>query len=177
MTHGLHVGIEGPSGSGKSYLVQGLVELLPKEQVYSLELASDKAVFYDTARLNRARFIIVPELQKPLKDRNGSTIEVVKTLTEGRDLDRLVARAQGPVTHQKISGKDKVLSYTLATENSFKKDAELSRRFIVLYTDTSQEHVQHVLAETAHRRFAGQKKCLSDADIRTLKCYLASLID
>ncbi|MDO8555850.1 MAG: hypothetical protein Q7R96_01600 [Nanoarchaeota archaeon] len=176
MVHGLHVGVEGPSGSGKSYIVQGLSELLPKEQVYTLELASDKAVFYDAVRVNNARFLIAPELQKPLKEKNGSTIEVLKTLSEGRDLDRLVTQTGGQVRHQVISGKNKVILYTLAMENSFKKDAELSRRFIVLYTDTSDEHVQHVLQESAMRQFADKNKNLDILETASLKRYLSSLI-
>jgi len=40
--------------------------------------------------------------------------------------------------------KDKVIIYTLAKENSFKKDIELSRRVMQLITDSTPEHIQAI---------------------------------
>ena len=175
--HGLHIGIEGPAGSGKSHVVRAMQPLLPQEQVYVLQLATDKAVFYDAGRINKARFIIAPELQKPVKDRNGSTIEVLKDLGEGKDAERIVTRSNGQVYHQVIYAKGKVIIYTLATENAFKKDAELGRRFVALYTDTSPQHIQNVLEESAARRLKGkQERKLSPEETQSLQNYVRYLI-
>ncbi len=175
--YGLHIGIEGPAGSGKSHIVKAMLPLLPKEQVYVLSLATDKAIFYDADRVNKAKFIIAPELQKPVKDRNGSTIEVLKDLGEGKNVERIVTKPNGQVFHQVINSKGKVVIYTLATENLFKKDAELGRRFVALYTDTSGQHIQNVLeAGAVHRLQGEQKRNLSLEETKSLQDYVSYLI-
>lgn len=148
--HGMSFGIEGSSGSGKSYAVNLLMELLPKDRVYSMELSSRTAEMYNCDEINQARIIYIPELQKAIRG-NPMALEVVKNLTEGRDAVRRV-KAGAATLEQRIEGNKSVI-YTLATENLTKKDAELTRRFFTLYTDDSEEQTARIMEYLALGQF------------------------
>ncbi len=149
---GASFGVEGSSGSGKTFVVDKLVRLLP--DVYTVGQASNVAVFHDAERINGSRFLYIPELQKAMQRKNAPIIEVIKDLTEGKDATRLVARTGGGVTTYAIK-RGVTLIYTLAAENDFKKDEESSRRFLQFYTDASPAHLDAIHAAKARERWAG----------------------
>ncbi|MDP2749826.1 MAG: hypothetical protein Q8O89_03265 [Nanoarchaeota archaeon] len=144
--HGMNFGVEGPSGSGKTQLVKSLMKLLPDNAVYEMELSSKTAELYNADEINRAKIIYIPELQKAL---TGSplVLEIVKTISEGRDVVRKIV--SNGKTKQQIINSGKSFIYTLADENKLKKDAELSRRFFTIKTDTSDEQTDKVLSYLA----------------------------
>lgn len=175
----LSFGIEGNSGSGKTFLVGALIDLLPKNDVYELGLASEQAPFHDSKRINTCRFIYIPEIQKAMNSRNkaGSIIELIKNLTEGKDASRIVTEGRGEVTEYRIKAGVTII-YTLALENCFKKDNETSRRFIRLMTDTSREHIDDVMQYKAEERCSiNGEKCLSKEGIKRIKNHLKSCIE
>lgn len=167
-------GVEGPSGSGKTFVVDRLFSILPEESVYRVGLSSDNAIFNDLEQLNKAEFLYIPELQKAMERRKGSTVEAIKDLTEGKDAVRIVTAKKGKCDEYKIE-KGKTIIYTLAHENSFKKDIETRRRFVVLYTDSSPEHVEDVLSAKARQRISPDAG-FTEADFEELKTHLDSCI-
>ncbi len=168
-------GVEGPSGSGKTFVMDGLINLLPEESVYKIGLSSDNAIFNDLERLNKAEFLYIPELQKAMDRKKGSTVEAIKDLTEGRDAVRIVTAKKGKCDEYRI-GKGKALIYTLAHENGFKKDIETGRRFAVFYTDCSPEHVDVVLSAKARSRCSPEAAGFTENDFDDLRNHLSSCI-
>ncbi len=177
LTNGLHVGIEGPSGSGKSQIANTLIDLMPKEAVYRLELCTESVLMNNTDAINGCNILYVPELQKPYKGSGAKTpmiAEIIKTLTEGRDATRKVTVKPGEVVEYTIYAGIAVM-YTLADENAFKKDDETARRFIRLQTDTSEEHKSAVRDAKAQAAFHKQEQTVdvqSEAELRSYMEYL-----
>ncbi|MBN2566894.1 hypothetical protein JXB02_02285 [Candidatus Woesearchaeota archaeon] len=139
-----HFGIEGPSGSGKTFIVEPLIALI-EDEVYRMELAARTAETYNTDEINAKRIIYVPELQKAVKGSGFLVTEMLKNLTEGKDFVRRVKSPRDDTVTAYRIGAGKGVIYTLAFENDFKKDVELSRRVFQLYTDISKEHNQRVI--------------------------------
>ena len=67
--------IKAYSGTGKTVIMEAIMGLLPKEFIHTLEHLSETAVWYDADKINRARFVIIPEAQKLPEP----VMEVVKT--------------------------------------------------------------------------------------------------
>ncbi len=166
-------GIEGPSGSGKSHLVNPLVELF-EDEVYTMELSSETAEMYNAEEINNHEIIYIPELQKAMNRGNNIVVEVVKNITEGRDANRRVRDQSKKENIVQTISHDKEIIYTLAFENNYNKDQELSRRFLQLYTDNSKEHLEDVLNEDAKRRMMTreEKRKITDEEIQGLKQHL-----
>ncbi len=146
-------GVEGYSGSGKTFITDKLIELV-QDKVYRIGLSSAQAIFHDAARINGRQIIYIPELQKAMKERNSPIIEVIKDLTEGKDASRVVTQKSGRGTIRFTINKGVSIIYTLALENEYKKDEESSRRFIRLRTDSSIEHLNEIHQDKARKRFS-----------------------
>jgi ABC-type glutathione transport system ATPase component len=67
-------GVEGYSGSGKTFITDKLIELV-EDKVYTIGLSSKLAIFSDLMRMNTKQIIYIPELQKAMQDRNSAIIE------------------------------------------------------------------------------------------------------
>lgn len=170
--HGLCFGIESLSGSGKTYTLNIILDLLPKEYVYIIPQASDKAIMYDTEKVNQAKIIVVTELQKSAN--NKTVIEVLKDLGEGRTAERKVTKAdRSGVEEQKIEAGKSII-YTLALENWFKKDRELERRYFQLYTDISEGQTRRILSSAAQKEYLTEEdlRIMSDGEILALKEHI-----
>ncbi|RME78399.1 hypothetical protein D6774_01280 [Candidatus Woesearchaeota archaeon] len=133
---GLHVGVEGASGTGKSHLVNAFLDCLD-EHIYTCSLSSPTATYYDE-NITTSTIIYFSELQKAGRDK--TLIEMIKDLSEGKESIRKVTRGQQTHTLRIPAGKQ--LIYTLADENNYTLDHELSRRFIRLKTNTTEEAIR-----------------------------------
>lgn len=165
--HGLCFGIESLSGSGKSFTADLLMELLPEEYVYKIELTSNTALMYEADAINQKRIIYIPELQKALNNSNPINLEIIKNLTEGKGISRTV-RAKGENVEFTIN-PGKAVIYTLALENAFKKDVELSRRVFTLTTDISEEQTRKIIEAIAKKGYQANKS--SQVKIAGLKAH------
>ena len=177
LASGLHIGIEGPSGSGKSKIANTLIDLVSEQDVYRLELATDTVLMNDVNAINQRKVLYIPELQKAYRRTSGTTpmiAEIVKTLTEGRDAVRKVTLRPGDVASYTINAGITVV-YTIADENPFKKDIETARRFIRLETDTSEEHKGAIRQAKADEAFS-KKQYIRDevlhVELREFMSYL-----
>ena len=56
--------IKAYSGTGKTVIMDAVFGLLPEEYYHTIEHLSDTAVWYEMDKINRARFIAIPEAQK-----------------------------------------------------------------------------------------------------------------
>ncbi|MCC7574093.1 hypothetical protein KO361_00675 [Candidatus Woesearchaeota archaeon] len=151
-SNNLSFGVEGFSGSGKTFVVDKLIDLFDVNDLYRLDLSSKMAVFYDSKNINGFRTIYIPELQKALQDTKSPIVEVVKNLTEGKDVKRVVTDYKNKGSKVFNITKGKSVIYTLASENYFKKDEELNRRFLRFKTNSSEEHLDDVLNSKSLKR-------------------------
>ena len=56
--------IKAYSGTGKTVIMDAVFNLLPDEYYHTIEHLSETAVWYEADKINRARFVAIPEAQK-----------------------------------------------------------------------------------------------------------------
>ena len=76
--------IKAYSGTGKTVIMDAIFGLLPDEFYFTMEHLSETAVWYEMDKINRARFVAIPEAQKLPEP----VMEVVKTWGDGRAAQR-----------------------------------------------------------------------------------------
>lgn len=158
------IGLEGMSGSGKSYQTDAILSLFPKSFIYEMGLQSNLANWYDRDKINKAHIIYVTELQKAAN--NLELIETLKNIGEGKPITRKVTNKQrNGVDELVIDSKDKIFFYTLAFENKAEVDTELGRRRIGFITDISNEQTRNILEDKVRRRYFGIDKKVLDAKV------------
>ena len=54
------VAIEGMSGSGKTRIIEAVQNLIPASKVLEIKLGSEKSAWYQSHRINKATYIIIP---------------------------------------------------------------------------------------------------------------------
>jgi len=135
--------IKAYSGTGKTVIMDAIFALLPEEFYYVLEHLSETAVWYDAEKINRARFIAIPEAQKLPE----AVIEVVKTWGDGRSAFRKRTDVTiGDTVETQIYAK--YVFMCVAVENSKGAayfDAELERRCMIMHTNPTVEQTERVL--------------------------------
>jgi len=168
----MHFGIESLSGSGKSFTMDILMDLLPEGSVYTMELASTTAEFYNADEINRHPLIYIPELQKAMRTNRELTTEILKNLTEGKPARRKVRNQKEQSIDEFVIWPGKGVMFTLAVENDFKYDDEFSRRVFVLRTDISEEQTQRINHATALRQQGeGPRKTRHYSDLKAHIAY------
>ncbi len=170
-------GVEGYSGSGKTFLTDALLNLIQDKYVYRMGLSSNLAILNDSKNINGKKFIYIPEIQKAMNKKDAPIAEVIKNLTEGKDANRIVTLSQGKTKQYHIKAGITVI-YTLAIENYFKKDDETSRRFLRLFTDHSEEHINEILDYKARSRcFFNDESRMSEEGLEELKFHIDNCIN
>ncbi|MCK4670337.1 MAG: ATP-binding protein [Nanoarchaeota archaeon] len=172
--------VDGKAGSGKTYIIKAGLSLLPKDYVLSVDCASDTSLFIDDD-VEKYPIIWFKEFQKVAYKTGGNNqlLEMIKSWAEGEDARRRV-NDHGKLKFQTIS--EKCVISCLATENAkkskFDKDKETLRRFDILHTDESPEHIQAVLEYKANQRsMTAQKKKLSKFQEDQVKRHFKELVD
>ena len=153
VANGIHVILEGDSGSGKSYVMKNI--LRPFDGVHELGLASGQAVWYQADEINQCGIIYMPELQKAVADKGNKVngiIEFMKNLGEGKDATKVTTNSKRDGVDVYTITKGKTMVSTIAKENNFKYDRELQRRFLILETDNSPEHIEEIINDKVSRR-------------------------
>ena len=135
--------IKAYSGTGKTVIMDAVFGLLPKEYYHSIEHLSETAVWYEADKINRARFIAIPEAQKLPE----GVMEVIKTWGDGR----AAFRKRTDVTVQDVVEQRLLPKYVfmcVAVENtkgSSYFDAELERRCMIGYTNPTSKQTDDVV--------------------------------
>lgn len=171
-------GVISVSGSGKSVLCDILMMLLPEQRVYNLGLTSNTATIYDFEIVNQSDIVYIEELQKALNSNNPIMVEIIKNITEGKDISRKVYDANERRNKNfKINGNLGII-FSLALENKVKKDDELDRRVITLMTDISQTQNRKVLQYIGKSRFKRERLRRQTDDVANqLKAHVNVVLD
>ena len=135
--------IKAYSGTGKTVIMDAIFGLLPDEFYHTMEHLSETAVWYEMDKINRARFVAIPEAQKLPEP----VMEVVKTWGDGR----AAQRKRTDVTIKETVSQTlnpKYVFMCVAVENTKGAsyfDAELERRCMIMHTNPTVKQTERVI--------------------------------
>ncbi len=135
--------IKAYSGTGKTVIMDAIFNLLPSEFYYVMEHLSETAVWYDAEKINRARFIAIPEAQKLPE----GVLEVIKTWGDGRSaLRKRTDVTIGDTIETKLRAKYVFMCVAVEnTKGASYFDAELERRCMIMHTNPTVEQTERVI--------------------------------
>jgi hypothetical protein len=149
----LHFGVEGFTGSSKSFIVDNLLNyekyddiLFPREVIVVASGGSEKSFVRNSQDFRNKLIIYIEEFQKLAT--KTELLENIKNLSENKNV-----RYALPNGERCEIDRGKSLIYCLAINNDYKKDAETTRRFIKLDTDISRELTLRVIGSKLDRGF------------------------
>ena len=168
--------IKAYSGTGKTVIMDAIFALLPEEFYYVLEHLSETAVWYDAEKINRARFIAIPEAQKLPEP----VIEVVKTWGDGRSAYRKRTDVTiGDTVETEIYPKYVFMCVAVEnTKGASYFDAELERRCMIMHTNPTVEQTERVLKHKLMDSAVPKSKLttMSEEDIERLKDHMLKAV-
>ena len=168
--------IKAYSGTGKTVIMDAIMGLLPKEFIHTMEHLSETAVWYEADKINRARFVIIPEAQKLPEP----VMEVVKTWGDSRAAFRKRTDVTiGETVEQTLHPKYVFMCVAVEnTKGSSMFDAELERRCMIMHTNptvTQTERViKHKLMDAAVPK--SELTTMTDTEIDGLKKHMLDAI-
>jgi|TARA_R100001463_G_scaffold38403_1_gene82290 hypothetical protein len=164
--------IKAYSGTGKTVLMEAISALLPDNYMYTVEHMSETAIWYDEEKINKARFVAIPEAQKIPE----GVMEIIKTWADGRTAERkktdvTIGATVGQWLHPKY------VLMAVAVENdkgSAMFDTELERRCMIMHTNPTVKQtelvVRHKLLNSALPK--ATMSSMTDKEIKGLKKHL-----
>jgi|TARA_R110000824_G_scaffold77285_3_gene195510 hypothetical protein len=135
--------IKAYSGTGKTVIMEAIFGLLPEEFYHTMEHLSETAVWYEMDKINRSRFVAIPEAQKLPEP----VMEVIKTWGDGR----AAQRKRTDITIKETVTQTlnpKYVFMCVAVENdkgSSYFDAELERRCMIMHTNPTVAQTERVV--------------------------------
>ncbi len=135
--------IKAYSGTGKTVIMDAIFGLLPDEFYHTMEHLSETAVWYDAEKINRARFVAIPEAQKLPEP----VMEVVKTWGDGRAAFRKRTDVTiGETVETRLNAKYVFMCVAVEnTKGSSYFDAELERRCMIMHTNPTVKQTERVI--------------------------------
>ena len=135
--------IKAYSGTGKTVIMDAIFGLLPEEFYHTMEHLSETAVWYEAEKINRSRFIAIPEAQKLPEP----VMEVIKTWGDSRAAFRKRTDVTiGETIEQVLHAKYVFMCVAIEnTKGSSYFDAELERRCMIMHTNPTVKQTERVL--------------------------------
>ena len=170
--------IKAYSGTGKTVLMDAIVNLLPKNYVHVIEQLSETAVWYDAEKINKSRFIIIPEAQKLPEP----VMEVIKTWADGRSAIRKrtdITTAHKIPIMQKLNSKFVLMAVAVENDKgSAMFDAELERRCMIMHTNPTVKQTERVIKHKLLHSAVPQQtmSTMTDSEINKLKAHIKRVI-
>ena len=164
--------IKAYSGTGKTVIMDAVFNLLPSEYYHTIEHLSETAVWDEAEKINRARFVAIPEAQKLPE----GVMEVIKTWGDNRPAFRKRTDVTiGETVEQTLHPK--FVFMCVAVENdkgSAYFDAELERRCMIGHTNPTAKQTESVIKHKLMHVALPKKELLtmSDDEIRGLKQHM-----
>ena len=168
--------IKAYSGTGKTVIMDAVFNLLPEEYYHTIEHLSETAVWYESEKINRARFVAIPEAQKLPE----GVMEVIKTWGDNRPAFRKRTDVTiGETVEQTLHPK--FVFMCVAVENdkgSAYFDAELERRCMIGHTNPTAKQTESVIKHKLMHVALPKKELLtmSDDEIKGLKQHMLNAI-
>jgi hypothetical protein len=156
--------------------MEAVANLLPEDYVYTVEHMSETAIWYDEKKINKARFVLIPEAQKIPE----GVMEIIKTWADGRTATRKKTDVTIKMAVTQYL-KPKYVLMAVAVENdkgSAMFDAELERRCMIMHTNPTVKQtervVKHKLLHSASPK--ASMSSMSDKEIKDLKKHILTTL-
>ncbi len=140
--------IQGPSASGKSYVVERTARLFPPEAVIHATQMTPQALFHMEAGSLRNRFVVAGERSRLENDDRAEATRALREMLSGGRLSKLMpVKLGGEIVTQQIE-QEGPIAYTETTTLTqiFDEDAN---RCILLNTDEQPEQTRRILTKLA----------------------------
>lgn len=140
--------VQGPSSSGKSYIVQQVSKLFPSETVIHATQQTPNSLFYMPPGSLSHRFIVAGERSRAEKDEAAEATRALREMLSSGKLSKLVAmKAHGQIESRLVE-QDGPISYveTTTLTNIFDEDAN---RCILLTTDERCKQTRRIIAKVS----------------------------
>jgi hypothetical protein len=168
--------IKAYSGTGKTVLMEAIGNLLPEEYIYTVEHMSETAIWYDTEKINNARFVFIPEAQKIPE----GVMEIIKTWADGRTSERKVTDVTRKLpTYQWLHPKYVLMAVAVENDKgSAMFDAELERRCMIMHTNPTVKQTELVVKHKLMNSALPKKtmSSMSDKEIAELKEHVTKAL-
>jgi hypothetical protein len=168
--------IKAYSGTGKTVIMDAIFALLPEEFYYVLEHLSETAVWYDADKINRARFIAIPEAQKLPE----GVLEVIKTWGDGRSAFRKRTDVTiGETVETQIRAKYVFMCVAVEnTKGAAYFDAELERRCMIMHTNPTVEQTERVIKHKLLDSAVPKKTLttMTEVEMKALKTHILEAV-
>ena len=168
--------IKAYSGTGKTVIMDAIFALLPEEFTHTMEHLSETAVWYEAEKINRSRFVAIPEAQKLPEP----VMEVIKTWGDGRNAFRKRTDVTiGTTVETRLNAKYVFMCVAVEnTKGSSYFDAELERRCMIMHTNPTVKQTERVvkhklLDAAAPKSFLSTMK---DEEIEGLKTHILDVV-
>lgn len=139
------------SGTGKTVLVDAVLDMIPEDEKFSIQQGSDTSAWYNAGLINKARYVEFPELQKATQ--NISILEILKNWGEGKDAKRektdIIKEQMGEnaVDEQILRWHPFITSAAIGNKSASPiiEDDEFMRRILEVRTDPSMGMTKRVV--------------------------------
>lgn len=150
----LAVIVQGPSSSGKSYVIEQVSKLFPEESVLPATAMSPQALYYMEPGELQHRFVVAGERTRKQNDESAEQTKPLREMLASGSINKMVTivdhdRPRTVMIHQ--SGPIAYAESTTAT-NIFEEDAN---RCLVLHSDERREQTRLIMDAHA-RKCAGR---------------------
>jgi hypothetical protein len=156
--------IQGPSSSGKSYLIEKTAELFPPEAVIHATQMTPQALFHMRPGSLVHRFVVAGERSRAENDERAEATRALREmLSSGKLVKLMPTKIDGRITTEQIE-QEGPIAYVESTTLSKVFDED-SNRCILLQTDERENQTRRILrtlaeGRSSQERFVGKDKII-----------------
>ena len=149
--------VQGPSASGKSYPIEKVAELFPREAVILAKQMTPQALFHMPPGALVHKFIVAGERSRRENDESAEATRALREMQASGKLSKLMPVKVGNAIETQLIEQDGPIAYVESTTlpRIFEEDAN---RCILLQTDERPAQTRRVYRATA-ARYSGKRKC------------------
>lgn len=149
--------VQGPSSSGKTYVVERVADLVPSEaKVHASDMTQQSLVYIEPADALRHRFIVGGERRRAGRhqDESAERTRHLRNLWSGETsiLSPVKDRRTGRMTTERRTIKGPIAAVDTTTEQASRIDQEDRNRRILIHTDESARQTFQIRVQSAARK-------------------------
>jgi hypothetical protein len=177
LTRPLAAIVQGPSSSGKSYLIRKVSDLFPPEGVIHATQMTPQALYHMKSGSLRHRWIVAGERSRVEDDERAEATRALREMLSDGRLSKMVPVKVGGAIETVLIEQEGPIAFVESTTLAkvFEEDAN---RCLMLHTDERAEQTQRVIAMTASGLIDGKgdrrdrRAQVHQAAQRMLKAYV-----
>ncbi len=165
----LSVIVQGPSASGKSYVIEQVAKLFPAEAILSATEITQNALYYLPTGELEHKFVVAGERPRRQNDETAQTTKALREMISAGELVKVVTISDGEGPRSVTVHRKGPIAYVESTTapEVFEEDAN---RCLVLHSDERPEQTEKILAAHA-KRSSGEMSSERRGEVREeFKC-------